>query len=157
MVEPELNQVNLSDERPRDLEEGAATQAQSKEKIKLLAFPELGDEDDDYSKAQDDSDDSPKAEDILKQLKVKKEESVEIPQEAEEMNMIEIAELFKQKASLLEEQKQNQQMQLPPLDFYKPKVNVSHECISYGLNMYFKKPHSFSEDPDQGGGDLAPN
>lgn len=48
-------------------------------------------------------------------------------------------------------------MQLPPLDFYKPKVNVSHECISFGLNMYFKKPHAFSDDPDQGGGDLAPN
>ena len=58
---------------------------------------------------------------------------------------------------MLEERKQNQQTQLPPLDFCKPKVNVSHECISYGLNMYFKKPHSFSDDPEQGGGDLAPN
>ena len=104
-----------------------------------------------------DSDGSHKPAPILQELKPKKEESVEIPQEAEEMNMMEIAELFKQKASLLEERKQNQQTQLPPLDFCKPKVNVSHECISYGLNMYFKKPHSFSDDPEQGGGDLAPN
>ena len=45
----------------------------------------------------------------------------------------------------------------PPLDVYRPKINVNHECVSYGLNMYFKKPHKCSEDPDQAGGDLAQN
>ena len=38
--------------------------------------------------------------------------------------------------------------ELPPMDFYKPKVNVNHDCVNYGLNMYFKKPHAFSWDDD---------
>ena len=48
---------------------------------------------------------------------------------------------------------------LPPLDFYKPpkKTVVPDQHVSYGINMCFKKPHAFSDDPDQGGGPLAPN
>jgi hypothetical protein len=45
----------------------------------------------------------------------------------------------------------------PPEDIYRSKVRVKHECVNYGLNMYFKKAHEFSGDPDQAGGDLAPN
>jgi hypothetical protein len=36
----------------------------------------------------------------------------------------------------------------PPLDVYVPKVTVAHDTVSYGLNMYFKKPHKFSMDPN---------
>ena len=45
----------------------------------------------------------------------------------------------------------------PPLDVYVPKVQVAHDAVSFGLNMYFKKPHKFSMDPNQSGGPLAPN
>ena len=45
----------------------------------------------------------------------------------------------------------------PPLDVYVPKITVSHDAVSFGLNMYFKKPHKFSMDPSQAGGPLAPN
>lgn len=46
----------------------------------------------------------------------------------------------------------------PPMDVYKPRVSTQqHDCLYYGLNMYFKKPHRFSEDPTQGGGDFAAN
>ena len=31
------------------------------------------------------------------------------------------------------------------MDIYRPKIVVNHECINYGLNMYFKKPHRHSE------------
>ena len=45
----------------------------------------------------------------------------------------------------------------PPEDIYRPKLTVKHDCVNFGLNMYFKKYHEFSSDPDQAGGDLAPN
>ena len=45
----------------------------------------------------------------------------------------------------------------PPEEIYRSKITVKHECVNYGLNMYFKKNHEFSQDPDQAGGDLAPN
>lgn len=45
----------------------------------------------------------------------------------------------------------------PPEEIYRSKVTVKHECVNYGLNMYFKSPHEFSADPDQAGGDLATN
>lgn len=45
----------------------------------------------------------------------------------------------------------------PPEDFYRSKVKVKHESVNYGLNMYFKKNHKWSDAPDQAGGDLAPN
>ena len=41
------------------------------------------------------------------------------------------------------------------MDIYRPKIVVNHECINYGLNMYFKKPYKHSDNPDQGGGDFA--
>ena len=43
------------------------------------------------------------------------------------------------------------------MDVYVPKVTVLHESVSYGLNMYFKKAHKFSMNPEQAGGPLAPN
>ena len=46
---------------------------------------------------------------------------------------------------------------LAPLDVYRPKVQVNHDWVNYGLNMCFKKLHKFSFDPEQGGGPLAPN
>ena len=52
---------------------------------------------------------------------------------------------------------QNQNLYPPPLEVYKPKVSTTYEYVNFGLNMYFKKPHKFSLDPGQGGGDLAPN
>lgn len=45
----------------------------------------------------------------------------------------------------------------PPEDIYRPKLTVKHDTVNFGLNMYFKKYHEFSTDPDQAGGDLAPN
>lgn len=46
----------------------------------------------------------------------------------------------------------------PPEDIYRSKVSKKHEySVSYGLNMVFKKAHEFSGDPNQAGGDLAPN
>lgn len=46
----------------------------------------------------------------------------------------------------------------PPLDVYRPRVDPGkNDCVNYGLNMYFKKPHKFSEDPSQGGGEFAAN
>ena len=49
------------------------------------------------------------------------------------------------------------ELNLPPaLDVYKPRVTATDDCVNYGLNMYFKKPHKSSENPQQGGGDLAP-
>jgi hypothetical protein len=45
----------------------------------------------------------------------------------------------------------------PPEDFYRSKISVKHECINFGLNMYFKKNNVFSDDPNQAGGDLVPN
>ena len=44
--------------------------------------------------------------------------------------------------------KERESLYAPPLDVYKPRVNVNHDTVSYGLNMYFKKPHKFSSDPD---------
>ena len=40
--------------------------------------------------------------------------------------------------------KERETMFAPPLDVYKPRVNINHDTVSYGLNMYFKKPHKFS-------------
>ena len=45
----------------------------------------------------------------------------------------------------------------PAEDIYRPKLTVKHDSVNFGLNMYFKKYHEFSTDPDQAGGDLAPN
>ena len=45
----------------------------------------------------------------------------------------------------------------PPMEIYRPKRVTKNDLVSYGLNMYFKKYHEFSADPDQAGGDLAPN
>ena len=46
----------------------------------------------------------------------------------------------------------------PPEDIYRTKVKKNEDfTVNYGLNMYFKKAHRFSEDPEQAGGDLAPN
>ena len=72
------------------------------------------------------------------------------PRESERLKMPEISKMLEHITKA--DPQQSAQMQLPPLDFYKPKVNVRHECINYGLNMYFKKPCRFSADPDQGGG-----
>ena len=44
--------------------------------------------------------------------------------------------------------KERETLYAPPLDVYKPRVNINHDVVSYGLNMYFKKPHKFSQDPD---------
>ena len=44
--------------------------------------------------------------------------------------------------------KERETLYAPPLDVYKPRVNINHDTVSYGLNMYFKKPHKFSQDPD---------
>ena len=44
--------------------------------------------------------------------------------------------------------KERETLYVPPLDVYKPRVNINHDTVSYGLNMYFKKPHKFSQDPD---------
>lgn len=39
-------------------------------------------------------------------------------------------------------------LNLPPaLDVYKSKVSVVDDIVNYGLNMYFKKPHKASDDP----------
>ena len=54
-------------------------------------------------------------------------------------------------------EKERETLYAPPLDVYKPRVTVNHDTVSYGLNMYFKKPHKFSDNPEQSGGPLAPN
>lgn len=42
----------------------------------------------------------------------------------------------------------------PPEDIYLSKLTVKHECVNFGLNMYFKKYHEFSSSPHQAGGGL---
>jgi hypothetical protein len=44
----------------------------------------------------------------------------------------------------------------PPPEIYKTKV-VKNDTVSYGMNMWIKQPTEFDMDPEQGGGDLAPN
>jgi len=44
--------------------------------------------------------------------------------------------------------KDKEALYAPPLDVYKPRITVNHDTVSYGLNMYFKKPHKFSENPN---------
>jgi hypothetical protein len=46
---------------------------------------------------------------------------------------------------------------LPAEEIYRPAITIKHDSINYGLNMYFKKYHTFSSEPDQAGGQLAPN
>ena len=43
------------------------------------------------------------------------------------------------------------------MDVFRPPKNQTSDRISYGLNIYFKKPHRFSDDPSQGGGPFCPN
>ena len=43
------------------------------------------------------------------------------------------------------------------MDVFRPPKNQASDHIAYGLNIYFKKPHKFSMDPDQGEGPLAAN
>lgn len=38
---------------------------------------------------------------------------------------------------------------------YRTKQKTKNDRVSYGINMFFKQPHEFSEDANQGGGELA--
>ena len=70
-------------------------------------------------------------------------------QDLDDVNMTDISKMFKDIAqnNPIKQAKNNlANDELPPMDFYKPKVNVNHDCVNYGLNMYFKKPHAFSDD-----------
>ena len=103
-VQPDRVKAGNQEKRERDQVGAAPKSPGHQEKTKTLAFPEIGrTETDEPESKPKEGGSSPGAPEDAKQLKIKKEESVEIPQEAEEMNMIEIAELFKQKAGLLEE------------------------------------------------------
>lgn len=46
---------------------------------------------------------------------------------------------------------------MPAGEILKQRVTQSDDYVNYGINMYFKQPHVFSWNPDQGGGELAPN
>lgn len=55
---------------------------------------------------------------------------------------------FKQEDLEMLQKEAANDLNLPPaLDVYKSKVSVVDDIVNYGLNMYFKKPHKASDDP----------
>ena len=56
--------------------------------------------------------------------------------------------LKNQEKKILPEKESKKELFPPPEDFYRSKVKVKHESVNYGLNMYFKKNHMWSDSPE---------
>ena len=67
-----------------------------------------------------------------------------------EENLDQTQEVFSKSkfTELAKDAMRDQTLYPPPMDVYVPKIIVAHDTVSFGLNMYFKKAHKFSMDPN---------